>query len=73
MTGETTMLSKMNHSIEDLTGDQTAIIPMTDEELDAVGGGIGWAAVAGVALYVGALKTAWEFGEKLGDWAADNL
>jgi hypothetical protein len=46
---------------------------MTDEELAAVGGGIGWAAVAGAALYVEALKSAWEFGETLGDWAADNL
>jgi hypothetical protein len=73
MKGEIIMLSKMNHSIKDLTGDQTAIIPMTDEELAAVGGGIGWAAVAGAALYVEALKSAWEFGETLGDWAADNL
>jgi lactobin A/cerein 7B family class IIb bacteriocin len=54
----------MNYSIEDLTG----IAPLTAEELVAVeGGALTWAAVAGVALYIATLDTAWGFGEKIAD------
>ena len=33
------MLSKINYSIGDLTGDQVVVAPMPDEELTAVEGG----------------------------------
>jgi len=72
MKGEITMLSKMNHSIKDLTGDQTAIIPMTDEELAAVGGGspgllVSLAVILGQNYVAGENGWLTQLGNKIGD------
>lgn len=49
------MLSEKNYIIEDLAGNQTTMIPMTDEQLATVEGGFPWfiaAAIVAVGLII---------------------